>query len=225
MSTEKPITLRSFASEEEAQDLVNLLKERGLHTEVLKDSGGNLDKSFEGETMLQGFEVQILASDKEAAEEVLTNMALELMAAIPKDYYLFEFSDDELIDVLVKHNEWGEFDVALSQKILMDRGITFSREEMTEKRVARITELSIPEGGQNGWIVVGYIFAVVGGFFGLLIGYILWKTMRKIPDGTKVPNYNDSIRAHGKIIFFISLVIFPIVLILKLSGQISPFGL
>jgi hypothetical protein len=224
MPAEKPITLRSFASEEEAQDLVNLLKERGLYTEIVKDSGGNLDKSFEGETMLQGFEVQILANDKEAAEEVLTHMALEIMSAIPKDYYLFGFSDEELTDVVVKFQEWSEFDVALSQKILKDRGIIFSREELNEKRAERIRVLSIPEEGQNGWITFGYISSVLGGFFGLLIGYFLWKTMRKIPDGTKVPNYSEHIRSHGKIIFFISLVISPIVLILKVSGKIDHIG-
>ncbi|MFT5861189.1 MAG: hypothetical protein ACI865_003310 [Flavobacteriaceae bacterium] len=217
MSKEKPITLRSFASLDDAQELVVLLKENDIYAEIAKDSGGNLDKSFEGETMLQGFEVVISPEDKTFVEKILREKAEQLMADIPTDYYLFQFSEDELIDVIVKNNEWSAFDVALSQKILSDRGIDLKSLNISEKREARIEELSEPEGGQTFWIILGYLFALLGGFFGLLIGYFLWKTMRKIPDGTKVHNYHETVRSHGKNIFFISLVIFPIAVFLRVA--------
>jgi hypothetical protein len=219
MSKEKPITLRSFTSLDDAEELVKLLKKNDFYAEITEDSGGNLDKSFEGETMLQGFEVVIAPENKAYVEKILLEQAKQLIAEIPSDYYLFQFSDDELIEVIVKNNEWSEFDVALSQKILTDRGIDVKTLNISEKREERIEELSEPEGGQTFWIIIGYVSALIGGFFGLLIGYFLWKTMRKIPDGTKVPNYHETVRSHGKNIFFISLIIFPVSVFLRVAQE------
>jgi hypothetical protein len=38
------------------------------------------------------------------------------------DYYLFEFSDAELNEILSKPDEWGDFDYQLAQQLLRERG-------------------------------------------------------------------------------------------------------
>lgn len=57
-----------------------------------------------------------------------------------------------------------------------------------------------------GWLVAGYIFALLGGWFGLAIGIYLSAAKVKLPDGTKVKKFNEASRKNGYIIMVISVV-------------------
>ena len=48
---------------------------------------------------------------------------------IDDDYYLLSFSDDELIDVVSKSDEWNKFDVSLAKKLLKERGNEITNDE------------------------------------------------------------------------------------------------
>ena len=56
------------------------------------------------------------------------------------------------------------------------------------------------EGKQGywGWIVAGYIFCVLGGLIGLVIGCIYVFSIQKTASGDKLYKYNESTRKHGK---------------------------
>ena len=223
MSTEI-IPLKSFATEQEASLLVQLLQENEIQATLKKDKGGNLDKNFEGDSLLNEFTVFVPETEQARTEEILHLEAKKMISDVSLDHYLFEFTNEELEDVLVKYQEWSDFDVALSEKILTDRGIEISTLNLNKKRSERMDNLSTAEGGQTIWVIIGYITAFIGGFFGLLIGYFLWRTGKQLPNGQKVPAYNTHVRNHGKIIFFISAIIFPIAFFLKMADKISLFS-
>lgn len=216
------ITLRNVATRGEAEALSKVLNDNGIISKITKDSG-DLDYVFQGETPTNKFEIHINEDDHQKAESILTNIAREDLNSVDEDYYLFSFSDDELKDILIKKNEWNEFDVLLSQKILENRGIEVNLSEIEKQRELRDLELQKPEGGQTGWIIFGYIMALIGGFIGILLGYSLWLSKKKLPNGTKVPAYNDGIRKHGKTIFYIGLIMFAVLFILRLTDMIIIF--
>ena len=216
------ISLRSVATQEEAEALVKVLADNDIISKITKDSG-DLDYVFQGEAPTNKFEVHINEDDHQKAETLLTDLAKEDLNSVDKDYYLFAFSDDELIDVLIKKNEWNEFDVLLSQKILEERGVDINLNEIEKERELRDLELQQPEGGQTGWIIFGYITALIGGFIGILLGYSLWLSKKKLPNGTKVPAYNEDIRKHGKIIFYLGVFMFVILFILRLTDMMVIF--
>lgn len=221
---EKPlnISLRNVATQEEAEALSKVLSDNDIISKITKDSG-DLDYVFQGEAPTNKFEVHICEDDHQKAEAILTNLAKEDLNSVDKDYYLFTFTDDELKDILIKKNEWNEFDVLLSQKILEDRGVEINSKEIENQRELRDLELQKPEGGQTGWIIFGYITALIGGFIGILLGYSLWLSKKKLPNGTKVPAYNDDIRKHGKIIFYLGVVMFVVLFTLRLTEMIVIF--
>lgn len=216
------IALRSVATQEEAEALAKVLSDSDIVSKITKDSG-DLDYVLQGEAPTNKFEVHINEDDHEKAETLLTNLAKEDLNSVDKDYYLFTFSDDELKDVLIKKNEWNEFDVLLSQKILEERGVDVNLNEIEKERELRDLELQKPEGGQTGWIIFGYITALIGGFIGILLGYSLWLSKKKLPNGTKVPAYNDDIRKHGKIIFYLGVIMFVVLFTLRLTEMIVIF--
>lgn len=213
---------RKVSTLEEANEIKEILEKDNISVWISKDEG-NLDVVLSGEVNPNKFEVLIEAADREKAEYIFLTLAKDELNHVPTDYYLFSFTDDELQQVIIEKDEWNEFDILLSEKILNDRGVKFNSEELKLKQEDRKKELSKPEGGQLAWLIFGYIFAFGGGFIGLLLGYNIWQAKNKLPDGSKVYAYNENVRKHGKIIFIISLVIFPITIIIKILNNINSF--
>src|SRR5690606_8199742 len=129
------------------------------------------------------------------------------------------FSNEELYEILLKSDEWNAFDYTLAQKILIHRGKSIDKELLNTLKKERLKDLAKPEGNQKSWIIGGYIFSIFGGLLGLIIGYFLWTSNKTLPNGQKVFSYSENDRRHGKYIFFIGLIIAPIVLIFKVLSQ------
>ena len=49
----------------------------------------------------------------------------------------------------------------------------------------------------TGWLIAAYIFALLGGFFGIAFGYVVWHDKVKLSNGEKVYKYKDSHRYMG----------------------------
>ncbi len=83
------------------------------------------------------------------------------------------FSDDELIEVISKSDEWNKFDISLAKKLLKEKGKEITPEEIEEieeiKR-QRILELSKPEKDQKIYII-SRIFSCI---FGRIFGVFYW---------------------------------------------------
>ena len=58
----------------------------------------------------------------------------------------------------------------------------------------------------NGLLITGYVFAFLGGFFGIIIGMLIWRG-KHLVDEEKEFVYERNSRRHGKIMFWMSLVL------------------
>ncbi|MET1260548.1 hypothetical protein ABV409_14475 [Flagellimonas sp. DF-77] len=208
---------KKFPSRDQATELMELLKEHHIAS-VLADNIAPVDVTFSGNTLDHQYEIRIKPSDFEQAEKILEAQAERLIHEVDSDYYLFEFSDEELYDILLKADEWNEFDYSLARNILTQRGKSIDKELLQALKKQRIEQLAKPEESQKAWIMAGYIFAILGGLLGILIGYFLWTAKKTLPNGQKVYTYSEKDRKQGKMIFILALVIFPIALILRAFG-------
>jgi len=55
----------------------------------------------------------------------------------------------------------------------------------------------------GAWITFGYIFSIIGGFLGWVIGAHLKFSKEKLPNGTKVKKYDEKSQQHGLILIII----------------------
>lgn len=209
---------RKFPTLEQATELKDLLSENGIES-ILADNVPPVDVTFSGSTLNNQVEIRIRQSDFKKAEGILEKNAEELIDQIDKDYYLFEFTDEELYEVLLKSDKWNAFDYTLAQKILKQRGKSVDKELLNSLKNERLKDLAKPEGNQKPWIIGGYVFSILGGFLGLIIGYFLWTSKKTLPNGQKVYSYSENDRKHGKYIFYIGLIIAPTAMLLKVVGQ------
>ena len=210
---------RKFPSLEQASELKVLLNENNIET-ILDDNVPSVDVTFSGNTLQNEIEIRIKQTDFKKAESILQKDVENLIETVDKDYYLFEFTNEELYEILLKSDEWNAFDYTLAQKILIQRGKPIDKKLLNSLKNERLKQLAEPERNQKSWIIAGYFFAVLGGFLGLIIGYFLWTSKKNLPDGQKIYTYAENDRKHGKYIFYISLVIAPTAIIFRVVSQI-----
>ncbi len=204
---------KEFPNMETATPILEMLKQYHLPIRVIQNRA-----TFDGVLGVEHperVELQIQLNHFEKAREIIENEMILPVYATQKDYYLFNFSDDELYEVLLKSDEWGEFDYVLAKKILQDRGRTIDEDFLEVHQKQRLKDLAQPDTSSSTFVPAGYIFALLGGFLGILIGWMLWTQTKILPNGHRIPMYSEEDRRHGKIIFGIGIVILLTSLILE----------
>ena len=118
---------------------------------------------------------------------------------------LNEFNDEELLDVIKKPDEWAVEDIVMAQNLLEKRGKHVSDEVVEAYRNKRLEEVRKPKFGGYGTIIIGYIFAFLGGIIGIFLAASLLGKKR-IFNGEKVNVYDKATRTNAIIYLIISIL-------------------
>lgn len=212
------VVFRNFPTLIQAKELETLLNKNNIKT-ILADNLPPIDITFSGSTLQNQYEVKIDSSDFEKAEEILEKETENLLDSIDQDYYLLSFTNEELYEILLNSDEWNVFDYKLAQKLLTERGKTIDTEMLASLKKERLKILAKPEENQKPWIIAGYIFSLLGGGIGIVIGYSLWKSKKTLPNGERVYSYSAEDRKNGKRIFLIGAIIFPLFFMLRFISK------
>lgn len=212
------VVFRNFPTLIQAKELETLLNKNNIKT-VLADNLPPIDITFSGNTLQNQYEVKIDSSDFEKAEEILEKETENLLDTIDQDYYLLSFTNEELYEILLNSDEWNVFDYKLAQKLLTERGKTIDTEMLVSLKKERLKILAKPEENQKPWIIAGYIFSLLGGGIGIVIGYSLWKSKKTLPNGERVYSYSAEDRKNGFRIFLIGVIIFPLFFMLRFISK------
>tara|TARA_B110000196_G_C20864549_1_gene529011 strand:- start:3 stop:656 length:654 start_codon:yes stop_codon:yes gene_type:complete len=205
MTEDKFITFHKFNLLEDAQELISTLKKNDIKVQI-EDTSPPVDITFSGNTLQNEIRIKVKQSDVGIANQILEKQAEQLIDKFPNDYYLYDFTDNELIEIIEKSDEWSKEDYMLSQKILKDRGREISKEEIEKIKQKRIEDLRTPEKGHIGWLIFGFISAILGGLLGIFIGWFHWDFKKTDPTGQQFYAYDQQTRKTGQIIFWIGLV-------------------
>lgn len=210
---------KKFSDARRAQEVARVFNQHNIEVRLV-DNSPAVDLTFTGNTLLNQVELKLLPADFARARKVLEEQVEVDLEEVDESYYLLAFSNEELLEVLLKSDEWGEFDYLLAKKILKDRGLEVNEDLISSLKKQRIQDLAKPEEGQRPWILVGYLLSFIGGFLGIFIGWFLWTQKKTLPNGDKVYTYSEGDRKHGRNMFVIGLIIFPIVFGLRLLADI-----
>lgn len=206
---------KKFIDSEETKAFTSFLNENDIRYQEV-DNSPIVDITFANNPLDKETQILVHKDDYERLQELQQDLAKEALNQVDEGYYLLEFTDEELYDVVLKKDEWGPFDYQLAQKLLKERGKEVNPELLTSLERQRIEDLAQPEQGQKPWIYAGYFFSFMGGFIGLLIGWYLWNYRKTLPDGRKVYAYSKEDQNHGRNIFFIGVICFVVFAFLRL---------
>ena len=187
-------------------------KEKGIDCSIVKYRP-IVDKVYVGTNYDREFHIKIKGSEFNKVNEFLDLQISQNISQIGSDYYLHSFTDEELLEIIEKPDEWNNQDLVISKKILQDRGFIISEVDITEKKLKRIKELEKPDKEGRLFIIIGYVFALLFGFFGIGFALLIINSKKTLPDGRKVFVYDRKTRGHGKNILIISLIMAALVFI------------
>jgi len=213
------ITYQKFNDPALAEELMEQLENNGITYQYEEVSSG-FDPSMVMSNAPVDYIVRVKSADFEKVNLILEANELQNLPNIEVDYYLFAFTDEELIDVIAKADEWSAFDVVLARKILADRGKILTDELVSSIHERRIEELTKPEQPHPFWVTIGYIFAMLGGALGFFIGWHLYTYKKIMPNGDFIYGYNQNDRKQGLRIFLLSFLGLAIAFAIKLIAVI-----
>jgi hypothetical protein len=201
------VTFQKFNDQYSAKQFGKLLSGQNIKY-VLENNSLSFDPTFANNSFGTEYCIKIKNEDFEKVNAILEAKSEIEISEIDKDYYLLSFSDEELIDVIAKSDEWNKFDVSLAKKLLRDRGKEITSLQIEEIKKRRIAELSKPEKSQEGYIILGYITALLGGLLGIFVGWHLLTYKKTLPDGNRVYVYSEKDRKQGNRILILGSVFF-----------------
>jgi hypothetical protein len=193
---EEFITFQKFNDQNSASELGDFFKEKKLEY-LLEDNSLSFDPTFANNGFDKEFCIKLKKSDFEKGNAFLNEKAEIEIVEIDKDYYLFSFTDKELLELITASDEWSPFDVSLAEKLLNERGKEVTSEEIKKLKTNRIVELSKPEESQRTYIIIGYITAILGGVLGIFIGWHLLTFKKTLPNGNRIYAYSENDRKQG----------------------------
>ncbi|MNQ83087.1 hypothetical protein D3C85_981570 [compost metagenome] len=205
--TEEFITFEKFSNKNSADEFVKLIEEEKIEY-FLENNSLSFDPTFANNGFGTEYCLKIKKEDFDRVNQILLEKSEKEINEIEKDYYLFTFSDEELIDVISKSDEWNAFDVSLAKKLLKEKGVDISSKRVEEIKEQRILELAKPEKNHLGFLIFGYISALFGGLWAIFIGWHLLTYKKTLPNGNRIYAYSKDDRKHGNRILITGIVFF-----------------
>lgn len=214
------VTLKKFNTYIEAAGVVELLDKNNI-TYVIEKTEASGDIVFAGNTLEEELHVKIKAEDFETAQKLLEDLEEIDAEKLEKDYYLFEFSDKELVEILEKPDEWSLNDYRWAQEILKQRGKEVTKPQLEDWKKKRFEFLSQPEVVKGSYVFNAYLFCVLGGIIGFFMGRHTHVFRKLLPNGQKVYAFDEASRDKGRKIEMTGLIFFAIYIILLIVFVIS----
>lgn len=208
------VVYQSYTGEDAAAPLLALLRARDIPFETELDAGQPVfDNTFANNRSFTQFIVKLHPGDMEWVRRLEAEANQDAVARMSPDHYLFGFSDAELMEILSKPDEWSNLDVALAGQLLRQRGRDVSPDTIRLLQVNRLREQAKPEESRTGWIVFGYLSALLGGFAGICIGIHLFMHRKTLSNGHRVYAFSAKDRSHGARILGLGILMFMVLLV------------
>ena len=205
MSAPSLLTFMTFHDPGMATQMADRLLAAGLFCQV-RDDRNRFDVSFAFNQIEPAVTLELYGRDFRKAERIQETFYEHRLESVESDYYLFSFTDEELLDIIAKPDEWGQLDYALAQKILADRDHPLDQATLEKMKSDRTKVLAQPEPTSRVWIFLGYVLAFAGGILGFITGAILATQKKTLPDGSRTFVYASGDRRSGRRIFALSWI-------------------
>lgn len=222
--------LETFATPEEGDALAALLQENAIESNLVNDAnmgGDPLGLDFQNRGASSCI-VRVHAKDIDAARRIL-EAAVQAAAAEEADdvsmQMLQSFSDEELLEILQKPDEWNPENVMLARKILASHGKTYTETDLKRLFEERIEALRKPLEVKNSSLAFAFfgcvialvvaalhfsyvgeakfLYALLGGGFcaclSLIAGMNWCNRKKRLPNGEKVHVFEASFRKKAMV--------------------------
>ncbi len=195
----------SLTEEAIASEIISILKKNNIQFKV-EDTRKNFDASFSLSEVNKPILIFLNPMDFEKANKFIDHEMIIDEDKINKNHFLYSFSNEELLNVVKNPNEWHPFDLKLAKKILNKKNISVNEEEILINQKKKELENNQPEKSDLMTILLGYVFSLLGGLFGIGIAIFLITNKKTLTTGKKIHTYTKSDRDHGYKMLILSII-------------------
>ena len=209
------LTYLRFTDKPLAEEISDLLFKNDIDFRI-EDTKAPFDPSFSFTSYDAEIELKLRQSDFAKADDILNSYYQQMLDELPVDYYLYNFSDAELQEIISKRDEWGNLDYVLARKLLEARGTPVTSDQEREITKTRLSELKKPDRLSNYWIIIGYILSLIGSLIGFFMGLTILLFKKTLPNGELIFAYDKFSREHALTITLISAFLLLMRVVIKL---------
>jgi len=221
LMNEEYLRFKLFPDKATAEDFAEVLKQNGIEYQIEEDAVV-FDPSYAFNPLNSDHVILLKQADFKSASVAYDEYFARQLNNVPEDYYLLSFTDEELMEIVAKPDEWGSFDYQLAQDLLKKRGVELSKEKADRLKADRYTQLAQPKGESvkniTGYYIISILSSVLFFPIGMIIGWVWGYSKKQLPDGYKVYAYNERVRDHGRNIFLISMIVFVMTVVARVVG-------
>ena len=226
---QEPIVFQTYASIEQATEVADQLRGRGIAATVVK-VGPRLDSAIIGPDYGDKYAVKIMGSDFTEANKILYSDSNVDLDSVDVNHPLMLMNNEELKGIIAKPDEWGAENYSIALALLKSRGVTISETVIDSLKEERIAILSRRKKLSPYFLLTGYSSAIlpclfnalkyhqkVGGyvtdfiiylpgFLGLFIGWVILRSRTTLPDGRQIPSFEEGTIKHGIAIVILNVL-------------------
>lgn len=184
-----------FQTAEDALQLINLLKTAQIPYQF-EHLVNQLDDLIIGYSLDPMFEIRVESSKFEQVNDLLQKVAT-VGADDTSRYYLYDFTEEELKNVINNDEEWNAFDQGLARSILE------KRESVSLDTSINFNKTYKPQSLPAPTIILGYLLSIT--IIGVLFGLSIRQNKKVLSDGHKVYTYDNNTRLHGSYMILVAL--------------------
>ena len=211
-------TFQEFETIADASKTAEILELNGIPV-IIDKTQDLLDNNIIGRQYNNYIQLRIPATFFSKAQQILIDNTKIDLRDVDRNYMLFSLSNEELLDVLAKPDQWGAYNFQLARLILEEREKPVDSEELQSMQKEYIAGITEQRSINSTWLFFGYGFSILSlaavftnnikalwllhefhmlpGFLGIILGIIIVTTKKTLPDGTRMRSYNAHARMHG----------------------------
>lgn len=116
-------------------------------------------------------------------------------------------TDNELLEIFANANDYNPEFVNLAEQKLQARNINIDALKQNKESAKQVNRKELEQGkaGSPLYILLGFVFAILGGFIGIYTGYIYSRSKTKTAEGDQYYVYNPETRQFGNIMMGVGI--------------------
>lgn len=217
------LVFKTYPNVDSAKEAAAILEENGIELDV-REEARVLDSNYIGQQFSNPWLLYLHGEDFDRANQILEDHIVVRLEDVDPGYLLLSFSDEELIDVMEKKDEWGMYNYKLAEMLLRQKDRPIPEVQIAIRQAENLKVKEQPVASGNMFLILGYL-SVLGGIFtlfvpartpvltlmqgllGLFIGWLLSHHKRTLSNGKRSYYFNNSTRLQGNIMLWTSIAV------------------
>jgi hypothetical protein len=128
-------------------------------------------------------------------------------------------SDVELLKIYKDHSQYDYSFIKLVEEEIKNRQLNYIPYKPPDDNRNKILDKLVEKGepGDSTFIIIGFIFALLGGFLGIVAGFVYSRSKHKSLSGNSYYVYDQRTRDFGSAMIFIGIAVFILSLVIKFT--------